>query len=165
MASSTKEVQSFMGLTSFYRKFIKNFSSITTPITDCLKKGGFVKNQQNSFEIIKLKLSSQPILKLPEFNKPFEVVVDAYGARIGAVLSQGGHPVEFSSDKLSIFRQSWSTYEQELYALVRTLKQWEHYLLSKEFILLIDHFSLKFLQAQKDSNRIHAPLDILYPTF
>ncbi|KAA0054214.1 Integrase, catalytic core [Cucumis melo var. makuwa] len=94
-----------------------------------------------------MKLSSQSFLKLPEFNNPFKVAVDACGVRIGAVLSQGGHPVEFFSEKLSPSRQLWSTYEQELYALVKALKHWDHYLLSKEFILLTDLLSLKYLQA------------------
>lgn len=69
---------SFPGLASFYRKFINDFSSITAPITDCLKKGNFsgVK-QQDSFDCIKRK---RPILKLPDFSAPFEVVVDACGS-------------------------------------------------------------------------------------
>lgn len=87
--NSVKEVQAFRGLASFYRKFIRNFGSITTPITDCLKKGGFSweKNQQRSFDLIKKKLNNQPVPKLPELSNPFEVVVDASGAGIGTVLS------------------------------------------------------------------------------
>lgn len=64
--------------------------------------------------------------------------------------------MEFFSEKPSSSRQAWSTYELELYALVRALKQWEHYLLFKELILLTDHFSLKYLQAQESINKIHA---------
>ena len=78
------------------------------------------------------------------------------GLGIGAVLSQEGHPLEYFSEKLSTSRQNWSTYEQELYALVRALKQWEHYLLANTFILLTDHFSLKFLNSQKTISRMHA---------
>ena len=126
-----KEIRAFMGLTSFYRKFIKNFSYITAPMTNCLKKGAFYwgEKQQHSFNSLKRKLASQPVLKLS---------------------------IEFFSEKLSPSRQNWSTYEQELYALVRALKQWEHYLLSKEFVLLTDNFSLKYLQAQKNINKMHA---------
>ncbi|TYK23243.1 Transposon Ty3-I Gag-Pol polyprotein [Cucumis melo var. makuwa] len=76
---TVKEIQAFIGLTSFYRKFIKNFSSITAPMTDCLKKGTFFweEKQQHSFNSIKRKLASQPVLKLSEFDSPFEVAVDA----------------------------------------------------------------------------------------
>ncbi|TYJ95781.1 Integrase, catalytic core [Cucumis melo var. makuwa] len=143
---------------TFMRKFIQNFSSIAAPITNCLKKGAFQwgPKQQHSFNLLKESLSNSPVLKLPDFSQAFEVVVDACGIGIGAVLSQQGHPIEYFSEKLSKSRQSWSTYEQELYALVRALKQWEHYLLSREFILLTDHFSLKYLHSQKSISRMHA---------
>ncbi|TYK11216.1 Transposon Ty3-G Gag-Pol polyprotein [Cucumis melo var. makuwa] len=72
----------------------------------------------------------------PNFTLPFEVVVDACGTGIGAALSQQGHPIEYFNEKLSASRQSWSTYEQELYALVRALKLWEHYLLSEDFHIM-----------------------------
>ena len=118
--ASIKEIQAFLGLVSFYRKFIRNFSSIVAPLIDCLKKGNFKWNtqQQESFNNIKKKLTSSPILQLPDFNSPFEVAVDACGMGIGVVLSQKGHPVEFFSEKLSTSRQSWNTYEQELYAFI-----------------------------------------------
>ena len=105
---SIKEIQAFMGLASFYRKFIKNFSFITAPMTDCLKKGAFYwgEKQQHNFDSLKRKLVSQPVLKLPKFDSPFEVAVDASGVGIRAVLSQGGHPVEFFSEKLSHSRQN-----------------------------------------------------------
>ncbi|TYK30863.1 transposon Ty3-I Gag-Pol polyprotein isoform X1 [Cucumis melo var. makuwa] len=103
--TSIKEVQAFLGLASFYRRFIRNFSLIVAPLTDY-------------------------------FASPFEVAVNACGTGIGAVLSQQGHPIEYFSEKLSTSRQSWSTYEQELYALVRALKQWEHYLLSGDFHIM-----------------------------
>ncbi|KAA0057344.1 RNA-directed DNA polymerase-like protein [Cucumis melo var. makuwa] len=107
-------------ITVKYRKFIRNFSSIVAPLIDCLKKGNFKWNtqQQESFNNIKKKLTSSPILQLPDFNSPFEVAVDACGMGIGVVLSQKGHPVEFFSEKLSTSRQSWNTYEQELYAFI-----------------------------------------------
>ncbi|KAL4032291.1 hypothetical protein IC575_005361 [Cucumis melo] len=123
--TSIKEVQAFLGLASFYRRFTINFSSIVAPLTECLEKGNFKRDQiqQESFEEIKRRLTSSPILQLPNFASPFEVAVDACSTRIGAVLSQQGHPIEYFGEKLSSSRQSWSTYEQELYALVQALKQ------------------------------------------
>ncbi|TYK16437.1 putative gag-pol polyprotein [Cucumis melo var. makuwa] len=90
--TSVKEVQAFLGLVSFYRRFIRIFSSIVAPLTDCLKKGNFKWEhmQQQSFEEIKRRLTSSPILQLPDFASPFEVVIDA---RIGAILSQQSHPI------------------------------------------------------------------------
>ena len=153
-----KDIQCFLGLVSFYRRFIKNFSTIAAPLTNCLKKGSLHWGQikEDSFCQLKLALANPPVLKLPNFDKPFEATVDASGLDIGAVFSQEGHPLEYFSEKLSTSRQNWSTYEQELYALVHALKQWEHYLFANTFILLPDHFSLKFLNSQKTISRMHA---------
>ncbi|TYK20955.1 wall-associated receptor kinase 5-like [Cucumis melo var. makuwa] len=77
--TSVKEVQAFVGLASFYRKFIHNFGTIASTMTDCLKKGTFLRGnkQQDNFELLKEKLSNNPVLKLLDFSQPFEVVVDA----------------------------------------------------------------------------------------
>ncbi|KAL0540339.1 hypothetical protein IC582_024574 [Cucumis melo] len=119
-----KDIQCFLGLASFYRRFIKSFSTITTPMTNCLKKGSFQWGQaeEDNFFQLKLALASPPVLKLSNFDKPFEVTVDASGLSIEAILSQESHPLEYFSEKLRTSRQNWSTYEQELYALVRALK-------------------------------------------
>ncbi|TYK03133.1 retrotransposon protein, putative, unclassified [Cucumis melo var. makuwa] len=83
---------------------------------DCLKKGTFLwgNKQQDSFELLKEKLSNNPLLKLLDFSQPFEVAVDACGTGIEVVLPQTGHPIEYFSKKLSPSRQTWSTYEQEM---------------------------------------------------
>ena len=105
---------------------------------------------------MKDRLSNTPMLALSDFTQPFEVVVNACGNGIGAVLSQHTHPIEYFSEKLSEARKKWSTYEQELYSLVRALKLWEHYLLGQDFILFYNHLSLKYLQTQKNISRMHA---------
>ena len=145
------EVRSFHGLATFYRRFIRDFSSIVAPITDCMKNGRFKWEEamNRSFELIKEKLSTVPILSLPDFTKTFELECDASGVGIGGVLSQDRRPIAFFSEKLSEARQKWSTYQQELYAVFRCLKTWEAYLLSKEFIIYSDHQSLQHFRGQK----------------
>lgn len=85
--------------------------------------------QDASFQLLKDKQSSTPVLALPNFDKAFEVEIDASMTGIGVVLSQEGRPIEYFSEKLSEARQKWSTYEYELYAIVRALQYWEYYLL------------------------------------
>ncbi|XP_020682380.1 uncharacterized protein LOC110099531 [Dendrobium catenatum] len=152
------DIHSFHGLANFYRRFIHKFSIIMAPITDVLKQSQFswTEEQQKSFEAIKAALSIAPVLALPDFDKPFMVDTDASTVVIGAVLSQDNKPVEFFSEKLSPSRQRWTVYEQELYAVIRALKQWEHYLLHQDFVLSSDHKALQYINSQKNINRMHA---------
>ncbi|XP_020700689.2 uncharacterized protein LOC110112721 [Dendrobium catenatum] len=152
------EIRSFHGLANFYRKFIKDFSLIMAPITDSLKSKTFdwAEPQQQAFEQVKAAISSAPVLALPDFDKPFTVDTDASAIGVGAVLSQSDKPVAFFSEKLSASRQKWAAYEQELYAIVRALKQWEQYLLHQDFILCSDNKALSYINSQKNINRMHA---------
>lgn len=87
--TSITEVRSFHGLGSFYRRFVKDFSSVAAPLTECIKKGRFERNEaaQQAFENIKHLLGNTPILALPNFSKPFEVQCDASGVGIGGSFS------------------------------------------------------------------------------
>ncbi|XP_057988932.1 uncharacterized protein LOC131172007 [Hevea brasiliensis] len=150
------EVRSFHGLTSFYRRFVKNFSTIMAPITECLKKEGkfnWSEAAQKSFELIKAKLNSTPILVLPDFLKTFEVECDASRVGIGVVLMQERRPITYFSEKLNGASLNYSTYEKEFYALVRALETWQHYLLPREFVVHTDHKSLKHLKGQSKLNK------------
>lgn len=155
---SITEVRSFHGLAAFYRRFIKNFSTLIAPVTDCMKGKYFewTKWANESFNLIKRKLTEAPVLVLPNFNDVFEVECDASHIGIGAVLSQNGHPISFFSEKLNDAKRRYSFYDLEFYAIVQALRFWRHYLIHKEFILHTDHEALKFLNAQKKLNSRHA---------
>ncbi|XP_038683092.1 uncharacterized protein LOC119983499 [Tripterygium wilfordii] len=156
--SSVHDVRSFHGLATFYRRFIRNFSSIVAPLTECLKSELFVWTDaaEAAFHHIKQHMTQTPILRMPNFEQVFEVACDASHVGIGGVLSQGGHPIAFFSEKLNDCRKRYSTYDIELYALVQTIKHWRHYLVYREFVLFTDHDSLRHLQSQRKLNARHA---------
>jgi hypothetical protein len=137
------EVRSFHGLTSFYKKFIRNFNGICAPILDTVKKRHksfkWIEEAERSFNILKEKIKKQPILVLPNFGKTFQVRCDASGVAIGAVLSQDNKPVAYFNEKLNETKRKYSTYDKELYAVIQALKKWRHYLIPKEFVLYRDN--------------------------
>ena len=90
------------------------------------------------------------------FSKTFEIECDASGVGIGAVLMQDRNPIAYFSEKLSGSTLNYPTYDQELYALVRVLQTWQHYLWPKEFVIHTDHQSLKHLKGQQKLNKRHA---------
>ena len=146
------EVRSFHGLATFYRRFIRDFSTIMAPLTKLLKKGRtfhWGQEQGVAFALIKEKLSTAPVLAYPDFGQLFEVECDASGLGVGAVLTQAKKPIAYFSEKLSEARLKWSTYDKEFYVVVRALKTWEHYLIGQEFVLYTDHQALRHLASQK----------------
>ncbi|XP_031287923.1 uncharacterized protein LOC116146645 [Pistacia vera] len=109
-----------------------------------------------AFKTLKDKPTNAPLLCLPNFDKAFEIECVVSEIGIGAVLMQDSKPIAYFSEKLSGVALNYPTYDKELYALVRTLQTWQHYLWLREFIIHFDHESLKFLKTQGKLNERHA---------
>jgi len=121
---------------------VEDFSTIAAPLNEVVKKSvGFKwgEEQELAFVLLKEKLCSAHVLDLPDFTKAFEM-------GIGAVLMQDWRPITYFSEKLSGATLNYPTYDKELYALVRALETWQHYLWPKEFVIHSDHESLKHLK-------------------
>ncbi|RDY00580.1 Retrovirus-related Pol polyprotein from transposon 17.6, partial [Mucuna pruriens] len=97
------------------------------------------------FQALKERLNQAPILALPKFSKSFELEGDASSVGIEVVILQEGHSIAYFSEKLKGAQLNYSTYDQELYASMRALQTWKHYLLPKEFVNHSDHEALKYL--------------------
>jgi hypothetical protein len=148
-----------MDLLVFYRRFVKDFSTIAAPLIEIVKRSvGFKWNdeQDEAFNLLKDKLCPVPVLALPDFTRAFEVESDASGIGIGVVLMQDRRPIAYFSEKLNGAALNYPTYDKELYALVRTVETWQHYLWAKEFVIHSDHESLKHLKGQGKLSRRHA---------
>jgi len=119
-----KDVQSFIGLAGYYRKFIKDFSKIAKPLTILMKKDtkfDWIMEQQKAFDVLKEKLITAPVLHYPDFTRQFTIATDASDYAIGAVLSQGpigqNRPIAYASRILNKAEQNYNTTEKELLAI------------------------------------------------
>jgi hypothetical protein len=125
------QLQSFLALAGFYWCFVRDFSNIDAPLNDLLKKGvslNWGAAQDQAFYTLINKLTHAPLLPLLDFGKTFELECDASGIGIGGILLQEGKPIAYFSEKLNGPSLNYSTYDKELYALVRVLETWQHYL-------------------------------------
>ena len=119
--TNLQQVRSFLGLAGFYRRFVKNFSTIAAPLHTLSKKNApFVwgPSQDTAFNELKTLLTHAPLLALPNFDKTLEVHCDASGNGIGGVLMQEKRPIAYFSEKLSGAQISYPIYDKELYAFV-----------------------------------------------
>jgi hypothetical protein len=153
------KVRSFHGLASFYRKFIRNFSGISAPMMDTVKKRHkyfhWTEEAENIFNMLKRKITEQPVLVLSDFHKTFQVKCDASGFAIGEFLSQEDRTIAYFSEKLNEVKVKYSTYDKEFYAIIQALKKWRHYLILKEFVLYSDNHALQFVTQQEKLNQRH----------
>ena len=148
--TSVKAMRSFLGLTGFYRKFVKAYASIAAPLTSLLCKDAFSWSPEahTAFDTLKSAMVSTPVLALPDFLAPFILETDASGTAISAVLQQKGHPLAYFSKCLGPKLIHSSTYIRELHAIVAVVRKWRQYLLGQPFIILTDHKSLRELMTQ-----------------
>ena len=133
MPKSIKGLRGFLGLTGYYRKFIKNYGKVAKPLTDLLKKGAFSWNEeaQQAFEQQRLLITEALVLALLDFSKSFAIECDASGKGIGVVLLQESKPIAYFSKVLADRTAAKSTYEKELIALVLSVQHWRPYLLGE----------------------------------
>jgi len=136
---SVPALRSFLGLASYYRKFIRNFAKIVTALTNLLKKSSgtyeWKEACKEAFETLKGIVVKVPVLKVLDFDKDFEIHSDASDFAIGGILVQNGRLVAFESKKLSDTERRWQTHEKEMWALIWCLKTWGHYIGSKDVVV------------------------------
>jgi len=158
--TNTTEIRSFLGLASYYRKFVPNFSAVAAPLTNLLHKEQTYKwtdDTQQAFEWLKERLMTTPVLILPNPEKHFTLTTDASDYAIGAVLSQnsgkGDQPVAYESRKLSPAEQKYPVHEKELLAIVHAIKVWRPYIEGRKFTVITDHSSLTYFHKQSNLSR------------
>nr|ABA95104.1 retrotransposon protein, putative, Ty3-gypsy subclass [Oryza sativa Japonica Group] len=152
---TVSEIRSFLGLAGYYRRFIENFSKIAKPMTRLLQKDVKYKwseECEQSFQELKSRLISAPILILPDPKKGFQVYCDASKLGLGCVLMQDGKVVAYASRQLRPHEKNYPTHDIELAAVVHALKIWRHYLFSTRTEVYTDHKSLKYIFTQPDLN-------------
>lgn len=152
-----KDVKSFLGLVSYYRRFIPNISKIAKPLTNLLKKNvefNWKNEQQLAFENLKKALTSAPILAYPDFTKPFLLTCDASNQAISAILSQGpigsDRPIAYASRTLNKAESNYSVTEKECLAIIFGTKTFRPYLYGRTFTIITDHKPLQWLFNCKD---------------
>ncbi|KAA0033251.1 pol protein [Cucumis melo var. makuwa] len=153
--STVSEVRSFLGLAGYYRRFVENFSRIATPLTQLTRKGApFVwsKACEDSFQNLKQKLVTAPVLTVPDGSGSFVIYSDASKKGLGCVLMQQGKVVAYASRQLKSHEQNYPTHDLELAAVVFALKIWRHYLCGEKIQIFTDHKSLKYFFTQKELN-------------
>jgi hypothetical protein len=148
------EVQAFLGLAGYYRKFVEGFSSIAHPMTQLLKKDKkfeWTEKCEQSFQELKKRLVSAPIFTMPDITKSFDVYFNASKLGLGSVLVQDGKVIAYLSRQLRLHVLNYPTHDLELAAVVYALKTWRHYLMGNRCEIYTDHKSLKYISLRRSS--------------
>ena len=155
--SSIKNVRTFLGMCTYYRRFIQNFSSIAAPLYKLLKQGAkfeWTDLQEHAFQCLKQKLTEKPILRFADFNEEFILSTDASNNGLGYTLSQKiegkEHVVLYGSRQFTDTEKKYSTTEKEALAIVVAVKKCHPYLFGQKFTIVTDHQPLKWLINAKE---------------
>lgn len=149
------EVRSFMGLAGYYRRFVKDFAKIATPLTKLTRKNEkfeWTDKCEESFQELKKRLVTAPVLVLPDERGNFVIYSDASHKGLGCVLMQHDKVIAYASRQLKIHERKYPTHDLELAAIVFALKIWRHYLYGEKCEIYTDHKSLKYIFTQKELN-------------
>jgi hypothetical protein len=156
--TDVKSLRSFLGHVGFYRRFIKDFSKITKPLTHLLQKDvafDFDEKCLAAFRILKSSLMSAPIIQPSNWSQPFEIMCDASDYAVGAVLGQRKegrvHAVYYASKTLNEAQLNYATTEKELLAVVFAFEKIRSYIMNSKVIVYTDHATIKYLLAKKDA--------------
>ncbi|XP_045809427.1 uncharacterized protein LOC123903826 isoform X3 [Trifolium pratense] len=156
--SSVKGVRSFLGHVGFYRRFVKDFSKISKPMTNLLLKEAtfnFSDSCLKAFNCLKEKLISAPIVVAPDWSLPFEIMCDASDSAVGAVLGQRKNKVfytiYYASRTLDDAQRNYTTTEKELLAVVFAFDKFRHYLILSKVIVYTDHAAIRYLLGKQDA--------------
>jgi len=156
-----KQCRSLLGMVNFYRRYVPNCAEIIAPLSDLTKSRApniveWAEKQERSFTQIKQLLSKEPILKLPDLDRPFIVQSDASSQALGACLIQEydgvEHPVMYTSKKLLPREQNYSVGEREALAIIWAVNKFHRYLYGTHFVLESDHRPLEYLQTTHSKN-------------
>ncbi|CAI7846088.1 unnamed protein product, partial [Closterium sp. NIES-53] len=157
------ELQSFIGLAKYYRKFVFNFSHICAPLTDLFRQGAafqWGRLQQTAFNSIKSALTSAPVLTVADPSRPYFIWTDASDVAVGAILCQdhghGMQPLAFESRKLQPAERNYATHDRELLAIVHAIKTWRCYVELQPVTVYTDHRPLQHLKTQPVLSRRQA---------
>ena len=155
--TNQQQLQQFLGLANYYRRFVRDFAAISRPLHRLTEKNSvfrWTSECDRAFNHLKQLLTSAPVLSYPDFSKPFLLDTDASNEGIGAVLSQihegTEHVVAYASKSLTKAERNYSVTRKELLAIVTFTNHFRQYLLGREFLLRTDHHSLTWLTNFKD---------------
>jgi hypothetical protein len=156
--TDVKSLRSFLGHAEFYRRFIKDFSKITKPLTHLLQKDvafNFDEKCLVAFQTLKSALVSVPIIQPPDWSEPFEIICDASDYAVGAVLGQRKegrvHAVYYASKNLNGAQLNYETTEKELLVVVFAFEKFRSYIVNSKVIVYTDHAATKYLLAKKEA--------------
>ncbi|CAA0808114.1 Uncharacterized mitochondrial protein AtMg00860, partial [Striga hermonthica] len=162
---SPTEVRSFLGLADYYRRFIEGFSKIALPLSQLTRKSvkfEWTGRCESSFQELKRRLTSAPVLTIPDPSWSFTIFSDASKQGLGCVLMQDGQVVAYASRQLKPHEQNYPTHDLDLAAVVHALKIWRHYLYGGRCEIFTDHKSLQYIFTQNELNmRQHHWLELV----